>query len=146
MTPVPESPSTLQNQEARAFALASLGPVTHDLLRIGAALLMIPHGAQKLFGVLGKEAVPLFSQYGFAGAVEFFGGILIALGLATRPVSALLCLLMLAAYFVAHAGQNPWPVLNKGELALLYALIFAFFAANGTGRWSLDTWLRRRDR
>ncbi|MNR78797.1 hypothetical protein D3C72_94960 [compost metagenome] len=146
MSAAPESPSPRQDQEARGSALAALGPVTHDVLRIGAALLMIPHGAQKLFGVLGKEAVPLFSQYGFAGAVEFFGGILIALGLATRPASALLCLVMLAAYFVGHAGQNPWPILNKGELALLYALIFAFFAANGAGRWSLDAWLRRRSR
>lgn len=144
MTPAPEPSSHPQNQESRGSAWAALGPVTVDLLRIGAGLLMIPHGAQKLFGVLGKEAAPLFSQYGFAGAVEFFGGILIALGLFTRPVSALLCLVMLAAYVVGHAGRDVWPILNKGELALLYALVFAFFAANGPGRWSLDAWLRRR--
>lgn len=144
MSSAPESSTPYQTQEARPSALSALGPVTFDLLRIAAALLMIPHGAQKLFGVLGKEAVPLFSQYGFAGAVEFFAGILIALGLFTRPASALLCLVMIAAYVVGHAGRDIWPILNKGELAMLYAFIFAFFAANGPGRWSLDAWLRRR--
>lgn len=142
MSPDPQ-PSP-QDPTSRMPALEALGPATHSILRIGAALLMIPHGAQKLFGVLGKEAVPLFSQYGFAGVVEFFGGLLIALGLLTRPASALLGLVMVAAYVVAHAGQNPWPILNKGELALLYALIFTFLAANGAGPWSLDAWLRRR--
>jgi len=144
MSSAPESSIPYQNQEARFPALAALGPVTFDLLRIAAALLMIPHGAQKLFGVLGKDAVPLFSQYGFAGVVEFFAGILIALGLFTRPASALLCLVMIAAYVVGHAGRDFWPILNKGELSMLYAFIFAFFAANGAGRWSLDALLRRR--
>lgn len=144
MSSASEPSTPYQTQDARPTALSALAPVTFDLLRIAAALLMIPHGAQKLFGVLGKEAVPLFSQYGFAGAVEFGAGILIALGLFTRPASALLCMVMIAAYVVGHAGRDIWPILNKGELAMLYAFIFAFFAANGAGRWSLDAWLRRR--
>jgi putative oxidoreductase len=140
----PETLSPRSGLDAKVPALAAAAPATHAILRIGAALLMIPHGAQKLFGVLGKDAVPLFTQYGFAGVVEFFGGILIALGLLTRSTSALMCLLMIAAYFVGHAGQGALPILNRGETALLYALIFAFVAAKGAGPWSLDGWLRGR--
>lgn len=142
MTPAtPTSPQSFSTPFAK---LEAFGPATHAMLRIGAALLMIPHGAQKLFGVLGKEAVPLFTQYGFAGVVEFFGGILIALGLLTRPASALMALLMVVAYFVGHASQGALPILNRGEPALLYALIFAFIAARGAGPLSLDAWLGRR--
>ncbi len=140
----PNAPTSPQSVGSPFAMLAAVAPPTHAILRIGAALLMIPHGAQKLFGVLGKDAVPLFTQYGFAGVVEFFGGILIALGLLTRPASALMCLLMIAAYVVGHAGQGALPILNRGEMALLYALIFAFVAANGAGPWSLDAWLRSR--
>lgn len=140
----PNIPSSAQAPGSLFAKLEAFGPATHAILRMGAALLMIPHGAQKLFGVLGKEAAPLFTQYGFAGVVEFFGGILIALGLLTRPASALMGLLMIAAYFVGHAGQGALPILNRGEMSLLYALIFAFITANGAGPWSLDAWLRSR--
>lgn len=140
----PQTSPVAQTSGSRFAQLEAFGPATHAILRIGAALLMIPHGAQKLFGVLGKDAVPLFTQYGFAGGVEFFGGILIALGLLTRPASALMTLLMIAAYVVGHAGQGALPILNRGEMSLLYALIFAFITANGAGPWSLDAWLRQR--
>lgn len=144
MTPAPDTPTPRHEQEARGFTPSVLAPATLEILRIGAGLLFMQHGAQKLFGVLGKDAVPLVSQYGLAGVLEFWGGLLIVLGLATRPIAAILTLLMISAYFIGHAGQGPWPVLNKGELALLFALIFAVFAAHGAGPWSLDAWLRRR--
>ena len=117
--------------------------VTLTILRVGAGLLFMQHGVQKLFGWLGGfgaegATAPLFSQFGLAGVLETFGGLLIVLGLLTRPVAALLVIEMLWAYVQAHVPQGWAPMLNGGELALLYALIFALFAAMGGGRFSLD--------
>ena len=119
------------------------GPVTQAVLRIGAGLLFMQHGAQKLFGLLGGvdgagATVPLVSQLGLAGVLELGGGLLLVLGLFTRPVAALLALEMLAAYAIAHLPQGGFPVQNGGELALLYALVFVFFAGAGAGPASLD--------
>lgn len=122
----------------RASAVVSLGPAVHAVLRVGAALLFMQHGFQKLFGWLGGQTVPLASQLGIAGVLELVGGFLIVIGLLTRPVALVLAVEMVAAYFIAHAARAPWPVQNGGELALLYALIFAFIAANGAGWWSAD--------
>lgn len=132
-----------------AATTSSLGSILHAVLRIGVGLLFMQHGAQKLFGWLGGvdgngATVELFSIYGLAGVLEFFGGLLIALGLLTRPVAALLMIEMIAAFFMAHAPQGGFPVQNGGELPLLFALVFAFFAANGPGRWSLDARLMPR--
>jgi putative oxidoreductase len=129
---------------AATSPLEALGPALHAILRIGAGLLFMQHGAQKLFGALGGEAVPLVSLMGLAGILEFFGGLLIVLGLLTRPVALILALQMLAAYVMAHVPKGPWPILNAGELALLYMLIFLFLAGNGSGTWSLDHVLKRR--
>lgn len=124
------------------------GP-THALLRIGAGLMFMQHGAQKLFGALGGvdgkgASVELMGQMGLAGVVELFGGLLIAIGLATRPVAAVAALQMVAAYFIAHMPQGGLPVQNGGELALLYALVFAYFVGNGAGPASVDAALARR--
>lgn len=129
--------------------LAGLAGPTHALLRIGAGLLFMQHGAQKLFGALGGVdgkgmKVELMGQMGLAGVLEFFGGLLIVIGLATRPVAAILCLQMIAAYFIAHMPQGGLPVQNGGELALLYALAWAYFAGNGAGPASVDAALARR--
>lgn len=132
-----------------ALAVPTFAPIAHAVLRVGAGLLFMQHGAQKLFGLLGGvdgngATVELLSQFGLAGVLEFFGGALVVLGLLTRPVAAVLTALMVAAYFIAHAFQAVFPVQNGGELALLYALVFAFLAAAGPGAWSLDG--RRRTR
>jgi putative oxidoreductase len=132
----------------------ALGSVTHAALRIGAGLLFMQHGAQKLFGWLGGiggqpgATVELFSQMGLAGVLEFFGGLLIVLGLFTRPVALILMLEMVTAYFTVHNPRGGFPIQNGGELALLYALVFAYFVGNGSGTASLDRWLagRRHDR
>src|SRR5690606_30858509 len=87
---------------------------------------------------------PLFSQLGLAGVLEFFGGLLIVVGLFTQPVGGILVLLMLAAYGIAHMPQGGFPIQNHGELALLYALIFTVFAANGSGPASVDQLLAKR--
>ncbi len=133
----------------RFGALAGLAGPTHAILRIGAGLLFMQHGAQKLFGALGGVdgkgmKVELMGQMGLAGVLEFFGGLLIVIGLATRPVAAILCLLMIAAYFIAHMPQGGLPVQNGGELALLYALVWLYFAGNGAGPASVDAALAGR--
>lgn len=118
-----------------------------SILRIVTALLFMQHGAQKLFGVLvpgNKNPVELLSLMGAAGILEFFGGLCILLGLLTRPVAFLLSGHMAFAYFMVHAPRGFWPILNKGELAVLYCFVFLFFAAAGGGRWSIDALRSKR--
>ncbi|RMD58251.1 DoxX family protein [Candidatus Woesearchaeota archaeon] len=113
------------------------------LFRLVFGLLFMVHGAQKLFGLFGGNAVPLASLLGVAGVVEFFGGILIAIGLLTRLVSALSAVQMLVAYVMVHAPKGWNPVANKGELALLYFAAFVLLAVWGGGRASLDAALKK---
>ena len=84
----------------------------------------------------------LFTLSGFAGVLELFGGILLLIGLFTRPVAFILSGEMAFAYFIAHAPQNFWPLINRGELAVLYCFVFLYFAVAGGGVWSLDNALR----
>jgi putative oxidoreductase len=108
------------------------------------------HGVQKLFGWLGGfggtpgATAELFSQMGLAGVLEVFGGFLIVIGLFTRPVAAILVIEMIAAVVIAHAPQGGFPIQNGGEIPLLFALIYLFFAANGAGPVSLDSLIWRR--
>ena len=118
--------------------------VTLTLLRVVAGLLFMQHGAQKLFGALGGHQVDtLLSRAGLAGVLEFFGGLLVALGLFTRPVAFILAGEMTVAYFTQHAPKGFWPIMNKGELAALYCFVFLFLAAHGGGAFSLDRFWRR---
>ena len=80
---------------------------------------------------------------GVAGMFELFGGILIVLGLFTRPVAFVLSGLMAVAYFYAHAPSGFFPLLNGGELAVLYSIVFLYLSAHGGGSWSLDQWRSR---
>jgi putative oxidoreductase len=125
----------------------SWAPRVLSILRIVSALLLMQHGAQKLFGFPAgpqpQPTPPLMSLMGFGGVLEFFGGLLLLLGLFTRPVAFILSGMMAVAYFMAHAPQGFWPVLNRGELAALYSFVFLYLAAAGGGPWSLDN-LRRR--
>jgi len=118
--------------------------VTLNLLRFISAFLFIAHGAQKLFGVLGRDAVELGSQLGVAGVLEVFGGGLLLIGLFTRPVAFLLSGQMAFAYFLSHAPRGFWPVANGGELAVLYCFLFLYLSANGGGGFSVDGWWRKR--
>jgi putative oxidoreductase len=129
---------------------ANWTPSVLSILRIVAAFMLIAHGAQKLFGFLappGMPTPPLFSQMGIGGVLEFFGGLLLLLGLFTRPVAFLLSGMMAVAYFQMHAwpggGIFSLPLQNKGELAALYCFVFLFLAVAGGGEWSLDRLLRR---
>ncbi|HEX7119189.1 MAG TPA: DoxX family protein [Longimicrobiales bacterium] len=146
--------STTLTEQGTASDVGAAGgamPAVYAVVRIAAGLLFMEHGAQKLFGWLGGMGQPgataeLFSMMGLAGVLEFFGGLLIVLGLLTRPVAVVLVLEMLAAYAMGHMRQALFPVQNGGELALLYASIFALFAATGAGPASVDGALARRKR
>ncbi len=118
--------------------------MTLNLLRIVTGFLLLQHGMQKLFGLLGREAVALNSLSGVAGVLEFFGGAAILIGLATRPIAFLLSGLLAAAYFMAHAGEGFWPIQNGGELAALYSFVFLYLSARGGGEFSIDGWLKTR--
>ena len=123
----------------------SFADITLSLLRVVSGALFMQHGAQKLFGVLGREeAVAVVSLMGLAGALELVGGLAIVLGLYTRPVAFILSGEMAAAYFMAHFPQAFWPIMNRGELAVLYCFVFLFFVAAGGGSYSLDGLVRKK--
>jgi putative oxidoreductase len=120
---------------------ATWGPRLLSPLRIVAALLFMQHGTQKLFAFPVSEPrdpAALVSLIGVAGVLEVFGGLLLLLGLFTRPVAFVLAGEMAVAYFRSHAPQGFWPILNGGELAALYCFLFLYLAAVGGGPWSLD--------
>ena len=113
------------------------------VLRVIIGLVFLVHGLQKLFGVMGGfggpgQTAPMATRYGAAGILEFFGGLLIIIGLFTRPVAAILVAEMIVAFFLGHVPRGGWPVENQGELALLYALIFMLLAVRGGGAFSVD--------
>ncbi len=119
--------------------LARFRPQIYALLRMAAGLMFCLHGLPKLFGGFGRPApVELLSQMGLAGVIEVVGGALIALGLFTSPAAFLASGQMAVAYFQAHAPQALWPIVNGGELAALFCFVFLYFAAAGSGRWSID--------
>ena len=112
------------------------------LLRIMAGVLFTFHGAQKMFGILGGSQPPMGSLPWFAGIIELFGGPAVALGLGTR-VAAFLCSgEMAVAYFQAHwkfqLGPEFFPIVNRGELAILYCFVFVLIASKGTVKWGLS--------
>lgn len=117
------------------------------VLRIIAAYLLIPHGTAKLFGVPHQamfDGLQLVSLMGLAGILEVFGGALLLIGLFTRPVAFILCGFMAVAYFMAHASQGHavLPMLNQGELAVLWCFVFLYFVFAGAGAWSVDAMRR----
>ena len=117
-----------------------------SILRIIAALIFMEHGTQKLLGFppLDRPAPELLSLSWVAGVLELFGGALLVLGLFTRPVAFILSGQMAVAYWIAHAPQSFFPVLNGGDAAILYCFVFLYIAAAGGGPWSLDDVMRQR--
>ena len=130
-------PSALEPWVPRALAL----------LRIVTGYLYLQHGTAKLLGfphVAMFDNLSVMSLIGTAGILELVGGVLLLVGLFVRPVAFVLSGQMAVAYFMAHASQGNlfFPMLNEGELAVLYCFVFLFFAAAGAGAWSVDA-LRR---
>jgi putative oxidoreductase len=112
-----------------------------SLLRVMTALMFLQHGTAKLFGiphVAAFDDLQFASLLGAAGALEIGGGLLMLIGLFTRPVAFILAGFMAVAYFMAHAPQGFSPLLNQGELAVLYCFIFLYFSVAGGGAWSVD--------
>jgi putative oxidoreductase len=128
----------------------SWSPYLLSILRIIAAFLFIQVGSAKLFGLPapvmpGGGTAPWGSLPGVAGALEVFGGGLILFGLFTRPVAFLLSGEMAFAYFIGHAGNGFWPLLNGGTDAVFFCFLWLFYSAAGAGPLSIDA-LRYRPR
>jgi putative oxidoreductase len=123
--------------------------ITYFLLRVVSGFLFFQAGGVILFwwygGIPGESGPPpLMSQIGIGGVLEFFGGILIMLGLFTRPVAFILSGMMAVAYWQFHAPMGRWPLQNQGVPAVLFCFLFLFMAAYGGGEWSLDALIRRK--
>ncbi|HET7717968.1 MAG TPA: DoxX family protein [Bauldia sp.] len=109
------------------------------LLRVVTALLFMSHGTMKLLGFPASDmSPPLLSLFGIAGVIEIVGGILLVLGLFTRPAAFVLSGEMAVAYFVAHAPQGFFPLQNGGESAVLFCFIFLYLVFAGPGAAAVD--------
>ena len=121
-------------------------PQALSLLRIVAALLFLLHGISKLFGFPPSPmpAPPAMSMMWIGGVLEFGGGLLLLVGLLSRPVAFILSGEMAVAYWMFHAPQSTFPSVNGGDAAILYCFIFLLIAAAGPGPWSVDAMASRR--
>jgi putative oxidoreductase len=127
--------------------LARLSPYVLSLLRMVAALLFFEHGLSRLFGFPSPMPTPaLFTMYWFAGAIELVGGALVLLGLFTRPAALIMSGEMALAYFISHAPHSFFPILNRGDGAILYCFIFLYLVFAGGGPLSLDALVWRGSR
>ena len=118
----------LDDREEQAYAL----------LRIVTGFLFIWHGTQKLMNYPAEFPYPLNPLMYTAGAIEIVGGVLVMIGLFTRPTAFICSGTMAAAYWMAHGMNNVFPIINRGELAALFCFAFLFIAVRGAGIWSLD--------
>lgn len=117
-------------------------------LRIVTALLFLEHGTGKLLGIPMSSMAfpPPWTLFWVAGVIEMIGSLLLLVGLFTRPAAFVLAGEMAIAYWMIHAPQSVFPVINRGESAILFCFIFLLFTATGPGAWSVDEWLlKRRD-
>jgi len=120
-----------------------------SLLRIIVGLVFSCHGFQKLFGSFGGlgghgATAHIWSELWVAGVLETAGGLLVTLGILTRPVAFILCGEMAVAFFKQHFPRGFWPIRNGGELAVLYCFIYLYLFVAGPGPFSLDQVLRRK--
>lgn len=119
-----------------------------SILRIVAGLMFMQHGLQKIFGFPAPAMMPfdLVSQMGVGGVLELVGGAMLAVGLFTRCAALVLSGMMAVAYFQFHwkfGAASPFPLVNQGELAVLYCFTFLYISAAGGGAWSVDNLLKR---
>lgn len=127
--------------------LGRFEPYFYAVLRIVAGLLFAMHGSQKLLGIPGDTPpVKIGSMMGAAGIIELVGGLLIMVGLFASIAAFIASGEMAVAYFTAHAPQDPLPIINHGEPAVLYCFLFLYIAARGSGVWSMDAMIARSKR
>jgi putative oxidoreductase len=125
--------------------VSRLAPHVLSLMRIVVALLFLEHGSAKLLGFPANGPIrELFTLSWFSGAIELIGGALLAAGLFSRTAAFIMSGEMAFAYFMSHAPQNFFPLINRGDAAVLYCFIFFYFAFAGPGPWSLDAWCNAR--
>lgn len=129
---------------AAPLTAARYAPYVLSILRIVVALLFLEHGTSRLFGFPSPLPTPaMFSLYWFAGAIELVGGALLALGLFSRTAAFIMAGEMAFAYFLSHAPNGFFPILNRGDAAILYCFVFFYITFAGAGPWSLDAMVRR---
>ncbi|MBS0243270.1 MAG: DoxX family protein [Proteobacteria bacterium] len=123
-----------------------LRPLALSLLRFMSGLLVLQHGTTKYLNIpVGpmNNASPA-TMSGAAGLIELVCGVLVVVGLFTRPAAFLLSGMTAVAYFLVHAPRGFFPILNAGELAVLYCFVFLYLAVAGGGPVSLDALFRRK--
>lgn len=125
---------------AIAETATAWAPRVRSILRIMTGLLLLQHGTMKYFNFPPSEMSGggLDNLMRVAGGIELIGGILIIIGLFTRPAAFICSGFMAAAYFMGHASQSFYPIINQGELAVLYCFVFLYFVFAGAGSWSVD--------
>lgn len=111
--------------------------------RVLIGFMFLQHGAQKLFGLVGGQQVELFSLMGLAGMIEFFVGLFIVVGLFTQIVAMIGGFEMLIAFFGDHFSRGWNPILNGGELALMYFASFLVLAIYGARNWNLEKYFKK---
>lgn len=127
-------------------SLTSWSPHVLSLLRVASGLTFLAHGTMKWLNFPPSTmAVTITSPGGIAGIIELVGGALIVLGLFTRPAAFICSGTMAVAYFMVHAPQSFFPVLNGGDAAILYCFVFFYLVFAGPGPWSLDAIVRKKN-
>jgi len=127
-------------------SLTSWSPHALSLLRVASGAAFLAHGTMKWLNFPPSTMEVTFTSLsGIAGLIELVGGTLLVLGLFTRPAAFLCSGTMAAAYFIAHAPQSFFPVLNRGDAALLYCFVFFYLVFAGPGPWSLDAIVRKKN-
>ncbi|QEN90671.1 DoxX family protein [Labrys sp. KNU-23] len=130
------------SQPSTQSTLQAYAPTILSLVRIVAGLIFLAHGTQKLFGFPAlppDREIPMFGLMWFGGILEAFGGLLIVIGLFTRPVAFILSGQMAVAYFMFHAPKSFFPALNGGDAAILYCFLFLYLVFAGPGSISVDS-------
>ena len=136
--------TSVSRTDARDSAVALYAPTVLSLVRIAVALLFFEHGSSRMIRFPTQALEPLFSLHWFAGAIEFAGGALVALGLFTRAAAFIMSGEMAFAYFLSHAPHGFYPIINRGDAAILYCFVVLYLVFAGAGPWSLDDLWRRQ--